>query len=157
MFHNKSGKQLAMVDTLIGHGTALEGKLECEAGIRIEGEFRGEIACKGDVIVGESGIARSTIEARDVTVAGKVYGEVKTSGRLTVTASGEIHGNIDAGTLVIQDGAVLNGLCLMERAHTHAAQVAKGHSASVSSKGSSEQKEKEKEKEHKDAKAKQAG
>ncbi len=118
MFKDRSSKRLAVTDTLIGQGTVLEGKLECEAGIRIEGEFRGEIACKGDVTIGESGIARSTIEARDVTIAGKVFGEVKTNGRLTVTASGELHGNVEANTMVIQDGAVLNGLCLMEKTET---------------------------------------
>ncbi len=118
MFKDRASKRLAVTDTLIGQGTVLEGKLECEAGIRIEGEFRGEIACKGDVTIGESGIARSTIEARDVTIAGKVFGEVKTNGRLTVTASGELHGNVEAAAMVIQDGAVLNGLCLMEKAET---------------------------------------
>jgi cytoskeletal protein CcmA (bactofilin family) len=152
MFKDKTSKRLAMTDTLIGQGTVLEGKLECEAGIRIEGEFRGEIVCKGDVTIGESGIARSTIEARDVTVAGKVFGAVTTNGRLTVTASGEIHGNVDAKTLVILDGAVLNGLCLMEKALPHQQAhmtMAKEHEQRTSSTG----------KEHKEQKdkAKQAG
>ncbi|MFX5765016.1 polymer-forming cytoskeletal protein, partial [Acinetobacter baumannii] len=84
--------------------TAAEGKIECDASLRIEGEYRREIICKGDVIIGECGVARANIEARDMTVAGKVYGDVQTSGRLTVTSSGELHGNIVAKSLIMQEG-----------------------------------------------------
>ncbi|PWV93790.1 cytoskeletal protein CcmA (bactofilin family) [Paenibacillus cellulosilyticus] len=111
----KDSKRLSLTDTLIGQGTHAEGKMECEAGLRIEGEFRGDIDCHGDVIVGECGIARSNINARDVTIAGRVYGDVTTKGRLTITATGQVHGNINAQSFVMQDGGIFTGACRMER------------------------------------------
>jgi cytoskeletal protein CcmA (bactofilin family) len=112
----KDSKKPNLTDTLIGQGTHAEGKMECEAGLRIEGEFRGDIDCHGNVIIGESGIARSNIIARDVTIAGKVYGDVTTKGRLTIMATGQVHGNINAQSFVMQDGGIFTGGCRMERA-----------------------------------------
>lgn len=113
MFRESKNKGAA--DTFIGQGTRAEGSLVSEGGLRIEGEYRGDIECKGDVIVGECGVARSNIAARDITIAGKVFGDVVTSGRLTLAASGQLHGNASAHTLLIQDGAVFNGSCRMDR------------------------------------------
>ena len=111
----KDNKRLGTTDTLIGQGTHIDGKLTSEAGIRIEGEYHGEIECNGDVIIGECGIVKSAITARDVIVAGKVIGDITTKGRLTITASGQIHGNIVTGSLLIQDGGSFNGSSRMER------------------------------------------
>ncbi|OBZ13455.1 MULTISPECIES: polymer-forming cytoskeletal protein [Bacillales] len=112
----KDNKRLAATDTLIGQGTLSEGKMNCEASLRIEGEYRGDIECKADVIIGECGIARSNITARDVTIAGKVFGDIVTKGRLIITSSGHLTGTITASTIVIQDGGRLNGMCHMEQA-----------------------------------------
>lgn len=111
----RDNKRLAATDTLIGQGTLTEGKMMCEANLRIEGEYRGDIECKGDVIIGECGIARSNITARDITVAGKVFGDITTKGRLIITSSGHITGNLSANTLIVQDGGMINGNCMMER------------------------------------------
>jgi cytoskeletal protein CcmA (bactofilin family) len=115
----KETKRPVGTDTLIGQGTQAEGKMISDTGIRIEGEYRGDIECKGDVIVGECGIAKSNITAKDLTVAGRVFGDVVTTGRLTITASGQVHGNITAHALFIQEGGVLNGTCQMERPAEH--------------------------------------
>ncbi|GFN29839.1 bactofilin family protein [Paenibacillus xylaniclasticus] len=112
----KDSKRIPMTDTLIGQGTHAEGKIVCEAGLRIEGEYRGDIECVGDIIVGECGVARSNISGRDVTIAGKVYGDVVTKGRLTITATGQLHGNINAQSFIMQDGGLFTGACRMERA-----------------------------------------
>jgi cytoskeletal protein CcmA (bactofilin family) len=100
-----------VTDTLIGRGTVSEGRIECDAGLRIEGEFTGEIVCRGDVVIGASGVVRSSVEARGVTVAGKLYGSVKAHGRFTLLATGEMHGNVAAAGYVIEGGAKLNADC----------------------------------------------
>jgi cytoskeletal protein CcmA (bactofilin family) len=45
-----------------------------------------------------------------------VYGDVVTKGRLVITASGHLTGNITAATIIVQDGGKLNGNCRMEHA-----------------------------------------
>ncbi|WP_168123636.1 polymer-forming cytoskeletal protein [Paenibacillus sp. HB172176] len=110
----KENKRLAAADTLIGQGTIAEGKMVSEANLRIEGEYRGDIECKGDVIIGECGVARSNIIAHDITLAGRLFGDIETKGRLIITSSGQITGNVKAHSLIIQDGGLINGSCHME-------------------------------------------
>ncbi|GMK44853.1 hypothetical protein PghCCS26_19810 [Paenibacillus glycanilyticus] len=111
----KDNKRVSSTDTLIGLGTRIEGKLICEAHLRIEGEHSGDIECLGDVIIGENGMARSNITAKDITIAGKVYGEVTAKGRLTITSTGQLTGSVSAQGMIVQDGGMLNGTCHMER------------------------------------------
>ncbi|MFC4811424.1 bactofilin family protein [Paenibacillus sp. GCM10023250] len=111
----KDSKRTRYTETTIGLGTHVEGRLVSDAGIRIEGEFKGDIDCKGDVIVGEYGIARAGIAAQDLTIAGRVFGDVNVKGRLTIAASGQLHGNVLAHSILVQDGGMYNGHCRMER------------------------------------------
>ncbi|AIQ67205.1 bactofilin family protein [Paenibacillus graminis] len=110
---NKLQLPVKPTDSLIGHGGTLEGKLNCDTNLRIEGNFSGEIHCQGTVTVGEQGTVRSSIRAQDIIIAGKVYGDVIADQRLMMTDTGQLHGNILAGSLSIMEGSVLNGSVAM--------------------------------------------
>jgi cytoskeletal protein CcmA (bactofilin family) len=115
MFKENKNLTKGMTDTLIGAGTEMDGQLKSEAGVRIEGVFKGEIESKGDIVIGEGGVAKSNITARDVTIAGKVYGDVHTRGKLIITSTGLLHGNAHAAILNVHEGGILNGSSKMER------------------------------------------
>ncbi|WP_373231247.1 polymer-forming cytoskeletal protein [Cohnella sp.] len=115
MFKNNKKLSPNITDTLIGAGTEMDGHLKSQTGVRIEGTYKGEIDSKGDIVIGEGGVVRSNIIARDVTIAGKVYGDVHTRGKLTITAAGQLHGNAFAAILIVQEGGILNGSSTMER------------------------------------------
>ncbi|OAS20560.1 bactofilin family protein [Paenibacillus oryzisoli] len=101
-------------DTLIGEGTSFEGRIKSEASIRIEGGITGDIDCAGDVIIGEHGVVKSNISARDVVLAGSVQGNITTKGKLTITSTGALHGNISAASFIIEEGGVFQGSSKME-------------------------------------------
>lgn len=103
-------------DTLIGQGSSAEGKIECNSNLRIEGKFEGEIECVGQVVVGETGEAKSNIKGADIIVAGKVIGDIVSQGRLTITGSGQVEGNVNVAKLIIVEGGLLNGSSQMEKA-----------------------------------------
>jgi len=122
MFKNKKSKiDPNMTDTLIGEGTSFEGKIKSEAGLRVEGQMEGDIDCAGDVTVGENGIARSHIKARNVVIAGQVVGNVAASAKLTIKSSGQLHGNLSALELSIESGGVFQGTSKMDAAAQPAA------------------------------------
>lgn len=110
---SKSGKGSY---TLIGNGSNMEGVLKSQSGVRVEGVFRGQIDSAGEVVIGASGEAHSNIKGASIIVAGKVFGDLVTEGRLTLMANGHIVGNVDAHTLVIVEGGVLNGEARMDKA-----------------------------------------
>ncbi|GJM76678.1 hypothetical protein HMSSN036_88940 [Paenibacillus macerans] len=103
-----------LTDTLIGQGSSIEGKLECKSNLRLEGKFSGEIECLGQVVIGETGEARSNIQGGEVVVAGKVVGDISTRGKLTITGNGQVDGNVDVAKLIILEGGQLNGSSKME-------------------------------------------
>ncbi|MFC5471433.1 polymer-forming cytoskeletal protein [Cohnella suwonensis] len=115
MFKNKKAKiDPNMTDTLIGECTVFEGKIKSEAGIRVEGQIVGDIDCAGDITIGEKGIARSNVKARNVVIAGQVVGNVSSTGKLTIKATGQLHGNLSALELAIESGGVFQGTSKMD-------------------------------------------
>jgi cytoskeletal protein CcmA (bactofilin family) len=114
MWKRQQRTSIKATDSLIGHGGTLEGKVHCDTNLRIEGTFSGEIHCSGTVTVGEQGIVRSSIRAEEIVIAGKVFGNVSAERRLIMTDTGQLYGNILAGTLSIMEGSLLNGAVAMK-------------------------------------------
>ncbi|WP_438347575.1 bactofilin family protein [Paenibacillus sp. FA6] len=109
----RSERELTATDTLIGQGSEITGKLNCDANLRIEGKFNGQIESQGDVIVGEFAEARSNIQAKEVIIAGKVYGDIAASGKLTITPTGQMFGDVSSSSLIIMEGGALSGTSTM--------------------------------------------
>jgi len=101
-------------DTLIGEGSTFEGKIRSRASVRLEGEITGDLECEGDVIIGEKGIARSNVTARNVVLAAKVQGNIAARGKLTIKSSGHLSGNLSAAELAIESGGFFKGISKME-------------------------------------------
>jgi cytoskeletal protein CcmA (bactofilin family) len=113
------------VDTIIGAGTVLTGDLEIKGTLRIDGRCEGKIISSGDVVVGEGGFIVSTVEARNLQVAGTVKGEVKTSGVLEISPTGKVYGDIEVGKVIIAAGAIFQGQCRMHIAEAETLPPAK--------------------------------
>ena len=100
--------------TLISQGSQVDGSLSCESDLRIDGRFNGSIESSGDVVIGESAVARSNITAKEVIIAGKVYGDIAAEGKLPITSTGQMHGDVTASSLIIMEGGILNGASRMD-------------------------------------------
>lgn len=111
----RSTQQPKHSDTYIAPGTQLEGAIRCEANIRIDGKFTGEVTCSGTITIGEHGEAHSTLTANHIIVAGSVVGDIHASGKLVISSTGQVCGNCLSEVLLIQEGGLLNGTSLMER------------------------------------------
>jgi cytoskeletal protein CcmA (bactofilin family) len=134
MFKNKSAKlNPDTTDTLVGEGSTFEGKIKSVASIRVDGHVIGDIESASLVTIGENGSAHSTIIARDLILAGKVFGNVEVKGTLTIRATGSLIGNLSAESLQIEAGGVFQGTSKMSlketSTETAAATVAKATSA----------------------------
>jgi cytoskeletal protein CcmA (bactofilin family) len=114
----KHGLDLNKTDTLIGEGSLFEGKIKSEASIRIEGQVTGDVDCVGDVIIGEHGVVKSNVIARNVILAGTVNGNVLCKGKLTIRSTGKLYGNTTALSLVIDEGGIFQGSSTMDNGGT---------------------------------------
>lgn len=103
----------ASLSAFIDQGSEFEGKLTFKDTVRIDGVFRGEITSQNTLIVGETGEILATVRSRSVLVSGTVTGDVFASDRLVLHKTARVEGDVEAGTLAIEEGAVINGKVTM--------------------------------------------
>lgn len=111
MLRKKSVPQA--MDSLIGEKTRIEGKIQSEASLRIEGQVIGSIESAGDVIIGEKSTVEADITAKDILVAGIVKGNVSTSGNLHIMSTGQLIGDMDTRTFIVEEGGTFQGISAM--------------------------------------------
>jgi cytoskeletal protein CcmA (bactofilin family) len=111
---NKAG-QGGGSSILLGPRDSLIGKLTVEGDIRVRGTVEGELAASGDVQIDPSAKVSAPISGRNVSVRGKVTGDVMAAERLLLAGHGSLEGNVQVGRLAIEDGATLNGNVTMGR------------------------------------------
>lgn len=81
---------------------------------RIEGLVEGKVECSQELDLGPTGrLNADVIVGKRVTVAGQVKGSVSTQGMLRLVSTGKVDGNIHTKQVVIEEGAVFNGSCIM--------------------------------------------
>lgn len=100
---------------LLARGADITGNVRATNG-KIQGNILGKIDCSDQLDVGETGRLHSDVTVGNrVALAGKVTGNITCGGVIELLSTAEVTGNIRARSLVIEEGAVLNGSCTMAR------------------------------------------
>ncbi len=81
--------------------------------LRINGEFEGRLDTRGTLVVGENANVKADIDGEDITIAGKVTGNIIATRRLKLIAPANVSGDVITAALAVSEGAVLNGNCKM--------------------------------------------
>ena len=97
------------VESLIGEHTSFEGTLRTEGPVRLLGTIQGEIESKSTIIVEERARVTARLTAQQVMVAGQVDGQIFCEGRVEIRPTGRVTGEINAGALIVQEGAYFEG------------------------------------------------
>lgn len=120
---NITGK---VIDTLIGPETSMSGELYAKGIVRIEGFYKGEIVTESDLIIGEKADVKGDIKCVNATVAGKIEGNMEVEKKLEIFKSGNLSGDINVGSLMIEDGAFFSGKCFMNEREINSKEEFKG-------------------------------
>jgi cytoskeletal protein CcmA (bactofilin family) len=102
----------AKIETVIGPNCYLQGSIQSDGGIRIDGVFQGDIDTTGNVIVGESAKVIADIKANNVSVGGAVKGNIS-GNRVEVLETGRVWGDLTVNALLLNEGAYLRGQTMM--------------------------------------------
>jgi cytoskeletal protein CcmA (bactofilin family) len=97
------------LSAFIDQGSEFEGKLSFKDTVRIDGRFTGEISSENTLIVGETGEIHATIRSKIVAVSGSVTGDIVAGTKVVLHKTASVHGNIETGSLVVEDGAEIDG------------------------------------------------
>ena len=113
MFSDKKRPEPAQaIHTLLGKGTLWKG--EVIAGLnslRIEGTVEGTITSEGEVTIAPTGVVKGTILAKHLIVTGRVEGVFKILECLEIHGTGAVEGEVELGSLVVDEGGTLQGTC----------------------------------------------
>lgn len=98
---------------IISEGTKLKGNLHAQTDIRVGGIVDGEAVSKGKLIITDKGRVNGNVTSVDADIAGRVEGEVKVGNKLVLRKNAIVDGNIYTKTLIVEEGAQINGACRM--------------------------------------------
>ena len=81
--------------------------------IRKPRDYVPHLSAKDSLIIGKTAVVTAPIKAASIIVAGKVSGDISASQRIELQASARVLGNLTAPVLVVQDGAMFEGHCVI--------------------------------------------
>jgi cytoskeletal protein CcmA (bactofilin family) len=105
----KSGDLNGFLD----RGSAFKGELEFEDTMRIDGKFNGRISSKNELIVGESAHIEGDIHVGRIAISGTVVGKIVADQKVEIHRNGKVYSDIDTPALVLEEGAIFQGNCVM--------------------------------------------
>jgi cytoskeletal protein CcmA (bactofilin family) len=95
--------------TFLGPKTTIDGTVTGSEPVLIEGHVKGAINLSGDLRIGTQARVEAKVHARNVTVEGRLNGDVSADDRVELVASSTVDGNIKAPKIIVAEGARFRG------------------------------------------------
>lgn len=95
-------------ETVLGASSTMEGVLRSSANVRLDGTFTGTLEITGNVLVGETARINADINAKNISIAGAVRGNVNGK-KVQLLRTGRVWGDISATALTTEEGAFIDG------------------------------------------------
>jgi cytoskeletal protein CcmA (bactofilin family) len=106
----------------LGASIQIKGQITGAEDLQVDGNVDGPISLDGhELTVGSTAQLHSEIHAGEVTVSGKVIGNVYARGRVEIKKDGSIIGDISSARISIEDGAHFKGRIEIDPAKSQAA------------------------------------
>lgn len=111
----KKRKKSESISTFLGSDSNIEGILEFQGVIRLDGKVKGKIhSTSGTVIVGEKAVIDADMVVDGAIIMGEVNGTIDAREKIEVYPPGRVNGDIHAPMITIDSGATFNGNCGMK-------------------------------------------
>jgi cytoskeletal protein CcmA (bactofilin family) len=95
---------------VIGRSITIKGEVSGQEDLVVEGSIEGQILLENQhVTIGSSGRVQAEVKATEVTIEGRMVGNIQARERVVITAKGSLIGDIQAARLRVEDGAHLKG------------------------------------------------
>ncbi len=95
--------------SVIDQYSNFDGTYNSARDLRVEGQVKGTIVCKGTLHIAQGATVKASVEAEAISVAGELDGEINCRGRMEMLPTGRVKGEISTQSLVIHEGASYEG------------------------------------------------
>jgi cytoskeletal protein CcmA (bactofilin family) len=131
MFRSTKPKQdsAPAIHSLLGKEVTFKGEIHTGTrSFRVEGIVEGTIHSTGEVSIAPGGLVRGSIFAKHLVVTGRAEGTMKITDCLEIHGTGYVEGDVEVGSLVVDEGGTLQGVCVRrdQNASLEATPTAKG-------------------------------
>ena len=115
MFGKKDeSKVQRRIDSLIGAGTRIEGKIRFSGGLRIDREVKGNVeasegASSSTLVLSEQALVEGIVSVAHMVSNGSVVGQVTVTEFLEMQSRAKIVGDVDYALIEMHQGAVIEG------------------------------------------------
>lgn len=99
--------------SIIASGMRITGDVETSGVLKVDGDIHGSITGARQVLLGRGASVHGNVTAAEVVVGGHVEGSVAALERLELQATATITGDIETRSIVVLEGARINGLVRM--------------------------------------------
>lgn len=100
--------------TVLGPTLEIEGEIEGDEDLVIQGKVKGNIISHKSLTVDDSGKVEATVTTNSMTISGRLSGNVEASEKVEIKQDGKVIGDIKSPRIVIADGAKFRGNIEME-------------------------------------------
>ena len=111
---NKKDKGEEGLNTIIGKGSVIEGTLQVEGEIRVDGTVKGKISSAESLTVGNGGVVEADLNTKVAVIGGNVTGNVFASEKIELQSKAVVEGEITTKNLTVEEGAIFHGKCNMK-------------------------------------------
>ena len=95
---------------ILASDVEIKGNLKFANDLIMDGQLiEGAVISDGDLTVGENATINGEIQTRSVTVFGVVKGNIMATDLCELKQNAELHGDVTAGKLAIEEGAIFMG------------------------------------------------
>ncbi len=95
--------------SLITKETSLEGTINTDSNLRVDGKFKGTINSTSKIVIGENGVLDGNVSCKEISVYGRLKGTIKTS-LIKINSGSFVDGNISYENMSVTEGSEIKGV-----------------------------------------------
>ena len=107
-------KMNSKTSSILGPELEIHGDVKVAGSLLIYGKVFGNIQSNGAIRTARGSEVKGNITAKEVTIGGKVDGDIDVEKKVILGDTSALTGNLNATTLTIEEGAKFEGVCNME-------------------------------------------
>jgi len=102
-----------VTNSIIGENSFFTGRFFINGSLKIDGKFEGKSLQADQLYIGATGKIKTNVSATSVIVEGVIIGNITAKSRVMLLPTAKIYGDIKTPELIIQNGVILEGRCMI--------------------------------------------
>ncbi|MBA4393482.1 MAG: hypothetical protein C0407_08000 [Desulfobacca sp.] len=112
---NASDNSNADITTILADDVSMNGTMTFKTSVMIKGTFKGEIISEGLLVVDHKAKVNATITTKVLISHGEIQGDVTANDQVMLKGTAVHTGNITTPSIMMENGAIMNGAFIMKR------------------------------------------